>query len=36
MNKTLKKLMLVGALSTIPAVFSSATAAEKSSALAHP
>ncbi|USE03863.1 ABC transporter substrate-binding protein [Vibrio sp. SCSIO 43133] len=29
MNKTLKKLMLVGALSTIPAVFSSATAAEK-------
>ncbi|ASI92972.1 heme/hemin ABC transporter substrate-binding protein [Vibrio mediterranei] len=29
MNKTLKNLMLVGALSTIPAVFSSATAAEK-------
>ncbi|MFH0262571.1 hemin ABC transporter substrate-binding protein [Vibrio barjaei] len=29
MNKTLKNLMLVGALSTIPAVFFSATAAEK-------
>ncbi|MCG9663032.1 ABC transporter substrate-binding protein [Vibrio mediterranei] len=29
MNKTLKNLMLVGALSTIPAVFSSATAAKK-------
>lgn len=29
MNKTLKNLMLVGALSTIPAVFSSATATEK-------
>lgn len=29
MNKTLKNLMLVGALSTIPSVFSSATAAEK-------